>query len=153
MMKMEFHFFCLFLKWITVKIIAYTRIFFQDFFNGALFLLVQGSSNLRRLSLYYEELRSVEIYLFWLWRSNPLNYVNYYSLWQRCNDLYWKFKFLHLKINKIRSVNDKDILFFVNDSRDTGQSLYFFYIQNLIPVIWTWKRLSLQWRTVLWDLG
>jgi hypothetical protein len=48
-----------------------------------------------------------------------------------------KFRFSSSKNNKMRSINDRDVLFFANESRDPSQSLQFFltvHRQKIIPI-------------------
>jgi hypothetical protein len=64
MVKMEFHFFILFLKLIQAKI--FSIIDFQGFFNGAHFSSFEIRQIKERYSLYHKELRSVEIFKLYL---------------------------------------------------------------------------------------
>ncbi len=61
---------------------------------------------------------------------------------QQCSDLFRKFQALYFKKYKMRSVNDRDILLFGNNSSDTSQCFFWQLTElNLFP----WKIIENCW--------
>ncbi len=89
MLKMEFHFFVLFLKWIETKILPLKD--FWDFFSSAHFYCFRMTTFLQEFTRN-SDLLKFSGYLLWFQRYKHLPIYIFNSVWQQCNDFCRKFQ-------------------------------------------------------------